>query len=469
MLMNNKSFINEITTKKLSNLFNQSCPYYTSYPTLGMWSDAYTEKTYRQDLENFFRSKEDVPIALYVHIPFCAKLCYYCICSLEITNNYDRKQKFVDYMLREIDMLRNFLNERSIKLNVKEIHLGGGTPSHLENDQFTAIIEGLNSLTKIENLSEFAMEIDPRTVTQDKLVHYSKKGVSRISFGIQDFDIEVQKAINRVQPFEMVSNLLNKEVRNLFTGFNFDLLYGLPKQTEETFSKTLELVNELSPERITLLKYAHTPNLRKHMDLIKESDLISDEILPKVFCNAVEYLIDKNYNWIGLDNFAKKTDTLSLAADDKTIHRDFNGWNTGKAKHLIGIGPSTTAAFGNTYCQSVSKTKDYYEYIDRNEFPIFRGYKMSDDDVIRRKIIFELICNQEVDFNIINQEFGINFKKYFILEIENLKKEFLDKEFIELDENKILITHNGRFFSRHIAKNFDQNLKSKTYVMTGPT
>lgn len=462
-------FLGEITESKFIDLFNEKGPYYTSYPTLGLWSDEYRAKNYREGLKNLFRMEgEDVPLAIYVHIPYCAKLCWYCICNLKITNNRKKIQKFTDYLLREIDMLRALFEKMSISPNIKEIHLGGGTPSHLDDAQFSQLVDGINKLVDINNLSEFAMEIDPRTTSKENLELFKEKGVSRISFGVQDFSAVVQKAINRVQPFEMVRDLLSPEIRKLFTGINFDLLYGLPKQTQDTFTRTLELVNELSPERVTLLKYAHVPEVRRHMKMISESDLPHINILPSIFCHSVEYFIENGYEWIGIDNFAKKTDSLAEAASQKAIGRDFNGWNTGKAKHLIGLGPSSTSAFGSDYAQSVYGTEEYFQAIENDEFPILRGYRMTSDDLVRRGVVFDLICNQSLDFSRIGERYNLDFKQYFHDELEDLKRKFLTSGFIEYTTDELKITYRGRFFLRNIAKTFDKYWRLKDYEITGP-
>ncbi len=459
----------EIIESQFIDLFNQKGPYYTSYPTLGLWSDEYKTKSYQEGLKDLFRQEGScVPIALYIHIPYCAKLCWYCICNLKITNNRNKIQEFTDHLLREMEMLRIFFDQMSIAPNIKEIHLGGGTPSHLDNKQFSQLIDGIAKLVSIDDLSEFAMEIDPRTSSQEDLEFYGEKGVTRISFGVQDFSPDVQKAINRVQPFEMVKNLLSPKIRELFTGVNFDLLYGLPKQTEDTFAETLDQVRDLSPDRVTLLKYAHVPEVRRHMKMISESDLPQMNILPTIFSGAVDFFLQHNYEWIGIDNFAKKADILAEAAREKTIGRDFNGWNTGKANHLIGLGPSSTSAFGTDYAQAVYGTEEYFQSITNGEFPILRGYKMTNDDLVRRQVIFDLICNQKVDFERIGEKYNLEFKRYFQEELADFKNKFLQRDFIEYKADGLEITFRGRFFLRSIVKVFDKHWRLKDYEITGP-
>ena len=293
--------------------------------------------------------------------------------------------------------------------------------------------------------------------------------MTRISFGIQDFDPEVQKAINRVQPVEMVAELLSPDVRARFTGVNFDLLYGLPKQTRETFRRTAALVKELSPERITLLKYAHVPDVRKHMKLIKESDLPPLDHLPLMFTETVETFLDAGYDWIGIDNFAKKGDKLSDAVKHKKLGRDFNGWNTGgKARHLLGLGPTTTSAFGRYYYQSLYGNKEYYEALDDGKFPILRGFKLSGDDMLRREVIFSLLCRQEVEFAEIEKLHSVDFKQYFARELDEVERVFTEDGLVTVTDEKIVVSDWGRFFSRNICRTFDKFWRDKTYKITGP-
>ena len=272
--------------------FNESGPYYSSYPTLNRWHENFGHEQYVRALLEFFEREPDAPIYLYLHIPFCAKLCWYCICNIQISNNRERIQRFVDVLLAEIAMLRGFFETHGIRPNVREIHLGGGTPSHLDNAQISSVVAALGTIADIAELDEFAMEIDPRTITHDNLAHYHALGVDRISFGVQDFDPTVQERINRIQPFEMVRDLLSAETRRMFSGVNFDLLYGLPQQTRDTFRNTVALTRDLAPDRITLIKYAHAPELRKHMKMIDRDELPPEELLPLMFADAAQSLVD---------------------------------------------------------------------------------------------------------------------------------------------------------------------------------
>ena len=364
--------------------FNAEGHWYTSYPSLNHWTEDFGHKEYAEALKN-----HDGALSLYVHIPFCKKLCHYCICNVVISNDRAKIQFFLDHLLKEADNLKAFAGE----LNIKEIHLGGGTPSHLDRDQFTQLCDKLNTLSDLKGLDEFAMEIDPRTVTVDDLRHYASHGVNRISFGVQDFDLKVQEAINRVQPPEMIENLL--KVRHLFKGVNFDLLYGLPHQTMKTFGDTLDRTIQMRPERVTLLKYCHAPEVRKHMKLINITDLPAKQDLQPMFEMAIDKLCKAGYVWVGMDHFALPSDSLAMAHNNGTVERTFNGFKAGPTKYMIGLGPTSTSYLYKHYAQAHYDLNKYYDAVNRGEFPILRGVELTQSDMSCRWHIFDLLCNQE--------------------------------------------------------------------------
>ncbi len=456
--------------KNLVNLFNAPGPYYSSYPTLNNWKDSQKIKhfNYLSLLKDYFLKKKNEPIYLYIHIPYCAKLCYYCACNIHISNNRDRINVFVKALLKEIEIYKSFFSENDIKPNIKEIHLGGGTPSHLTTQELTEIVRSLKDFVDIKNLKEFAMEIDPRTVDENHFDHYSELGIDRISFGVQDFNDKVQEKINRVQPFSLVKKLMDSHLKKKFKGVNFDLLYGLPSQTLNSFKKTVELTNELKPERITLIKYAHIPNKRKHMKMIKYEDLPQEELLPEMFVNSTKYFIEKGYEWVGIDHFALKNDELAIAKKNKNVKRNFGGETPGFSNDIIGFGPTSTSAFGNIYSQSTYDLKDYINSVNSNNLPIAKYYELNEDDEIRRYCNFEIQCNQYLSFQKVTSKYGIDFKKYFIKELEKLKK-YEKQDFIKVNDEEIKVTDKGRFFVRHICKEFDTFLQNEEkYEIHGP-
>ncbi len=429
--------------------FNQEGHWYTSYPSLNHWTEEFGHRQYREALRDYLDHENWLGgVHLYLHIPFCAKLCHYCICNIVITNDRSKIQNFLDHLLLEIRNLRSFYEKEGKTPDIREIHLGGGTPSHLDRIQFAQLCDGLSTLCDLGRLSEFAMEIDPRTVKEGDLQFYASKGVTRISFGVQDFDEKVQKAINREQPFDMVKAIMAE--RHLFKGVNFDLLYGLPLQTHETVKKTLEQVRELSPDRITLLKYCHVPDVRRHMKLIKESDLPKPDDLPIMFVNMTQALMDMGYEWVGLDHFAKPTDSLAIANRTHQLVRTFNGYKPGPTHVMIGLGPTATSSVNNIYAQNYYDLNQYYGAVKRGEFPVERGIKLTEDDEKRRRIIFEILCNQKIQL--------FPMEKYWP-EIEELRKLPLDCFFFESggrDYRGYQISDYGKFLARNICKVFDK-------------
>jgi len=448
--------------------YNVDGPYYSSYPVLSEWSNSFSNTDYLSGL-NELCAKDNTPIFLYIHFPFCIKQCYYCICNSIITYNHSVTKKYLNHISKEIDLLFNFFEKHSYTPNIKMIHLGGGSPNLMNNIEFNFLIEKIKSLTDINNLYEFAIEIDPRTVNKEKIAYYASKGINRLSFGIQDFDPYVQKAINRIQPSIMIEKLLSPEIRKLFKSVNFDILYGLPLQTKESFNKTIETVIKLSPDRITLIKYAHLPKKIRHQRLINEDALPSYVDGQQMFIEAINNLTSNGYEHVGIDHFGKSTDEMIKAKINNTLWRNFGGVSPGGTHNIIGIGPTSTSSVNNFYIQNVYSLSEYYDSIDKNKFPVLRGYKLDTDDLIRRKIINEIICYGFLKFNEIEKLFDINFNNYFETEL-NMLNGLITDGFILFDTKSLTVTSLGRIFIRHICKIFDKKYSKKEniYRISGP-
>jgi len=447
--------------------YNVSGPYYTSYPTLSEWSDKFSGQDYISALKELCADKRDTPLFLYIHFPFCAKRCYFCACNSIPSYDHASVQKYLAYLSQEIDLFHDFFEKHSFVQKFKMIHLGGGSPNLMSKEEFDSLITKLQPLVDFKDLDEFTIEVDPRTVDKEKLKYFSEKGIDRLSFGIQDFDPRVQKAINRIQPIEMVDQLLSPEVRSCFKSINFDLVYGLPLQSRESFRKTVETVKGLSPDRITLLKYAHIPESRKHQRLIRESDLPDYVEGQMMFIEAVNNFLDSGYEYTGIDHFSKPTDSLAKAKRTKTVWRNSIGFTPGGPHNLIGIGPTGTSSFNNYYAQNVYTLPEYYEALDNTKFPTLRGFKLNRDDLIRREIINEILCNSRLDFADIEEKYSIDFNEYFKEEI-NLLKDFVQDNILIFSNNSIEVTLPGRIFIRHICKVFDKYSRSKIYKISGP-
>lgn len=441
-------------------------PYYTSYPTLGEWSDSFTEQDFARGLEKFIAEEEDNSFAFYVHYPYCVKLCHFCACNSYVTNRKERKTEALDALIAEMDFLDQFFRSRSFTPSVREIHLGGGSPSYLNMDDFDRLIKRIRATVDLSQVSDFALEVDPRTADPSTMHRYADQGINRISFGIQDFDPRVQEAINRVQPQELVESLLTPEIRKRFRSVNFDILYGLPFQTRESFQRTIEIVKRFAPDRVTLLRYAHLPHVKKHMKLINEAEIVDNEEKTHMFLAAVEQLLGGGYEYIGIDNFAKPHDTLAQAFKHKHVWRNFIGFTPGRVHNMIGVGPSATSVFGDHYSQNVYDLFAYYHAGVGKRFPIERGHVMSQDDIIRREAIFRILCDLSLDWNELGEKFQINPERYFEEEKSVLPR-FVEDGLLTSSKDVIQVTPKGRFFIRHIAKVFDVYLRNKAYQIHG--
>lgn len=445
---------------ELINKYNVVGPYYTSYPTVGEWSGTFSHDDYLCALKNLFTEKKE--ISLYIHIPFCPKLCYYCICYTVITKDREKIRKFLSFLFREIDLFFDFLEKHSFDIKVKEIHIGGGSPSYLDEKDFDLLIEKLQTKCNLKEIDEFRLEIDVRTVTRDKLKHYHEKGINRISLGIQDYDPNVQKAINRVHSPAIVEELLSPEIRKYFKSINFDLIYGLPLQSRTTFRNTIETVKTLSPDRIALFNCCHTPERYEHQTLIKDSDIPSNFEKTMIFIESALNLLENGYEHIGIDHFAKPADDLSKAAQNKTLKRIFNGYTIGDLNTVIGIGPSSLSCLNNYYSQNIYSLSEYYETISQNKFPILRGIKLSTDDLVRRDIMDEILCNFSLDFRNIGKKYNLDYKKYFEKEI-NTFCQFINDGLMEFCDDILNVTPLGKLFVRNICMVFDNYLTTSQY------
>lgn len=440
-------------------------PYYTSYPVLGEWSPNFTEKDFEQGLERFLQ-QEDNTFSLYVHYPFCVELCNFCICNAYETKNPAAIQRALDVVCKDLEFLGSFFEKSGAKPQVREIHLGGGSPSYLDEKGFNMLIDSINSFCDTNKVEDFALEIDPRTVNQEKMKYYKTKGIDRISFGIQDFNPEVQKYVNRVQSTELVASLIIPEIRSLYKSLNFDLMYGLPLQTVESFRETIETTIDLSPDRITLLRYAHIPERKKNMRLIDASKIVDNEEKTDMFIESIETLTNAGYVHIGIDNFAKPTDDLGKAFLNRKVYRNFVGFTPGRVVNMLGVGASTTHVFGDCYAQTIYNLGRYQNAGIGNQFAIESGHRMSRDDLIRRDAIFKIMCDLGLNLNALNDRYDINGKQYFREELESLET-LADEGIIEMSNGSFQITSQGRFFIRHVCKVFDKYLRNKQYKIHG--
>jgi oxygen-independent coproporphyrinogen-3 oxidase len=446
-------------SETLIRRFDKLGPRYTSYPTADRFHAEFTEPLYTEYLAQRAKpGSQNPPLSIYVHLPFCESLCYFCACNKIITQDRSRTTEYLRYLAKEMALVTQHLGPDR---RTAQLHFGGGTPTFLSPDELRELMAMLRSHFNFLPDAELGIEIDPRTVNDGTMTMLAELGFNRTSFGVQDFDPAVQQSVNRIQPYEMVEKAVTASRKAGFESVNADLIYGLPKQSLESFNRTLDRVIELAPERIALYNYAHLPSRFKAQRLIVEADLPSAELRLQIFLMSVRRLLDAGYIYIGLDHFSKPDDELNKARLDKSLHRNFQGYTTRADCDLIGFGVSAIGKVGHSYSQSVRTVKAYYEHLDADQLPIEKGFALSPDDVLRRQVIMELMCSGPVNFAAINAAHGIDFCSYFAQELSQLTM-YEEAELITVDENSISVTPKGRMFVRAVGMVFDKYLAQQT-------
>ncbi len=437
----------------LAQKYDAAVPRYTSYPTAPHFSTELTNELYVNWLKELDTAK---PISLYLHVPYCREMCWYCGCHTKITKKNSPIADYADALRCEIKLLAEALPTR---FSISHIHWGGGTPSILSSEDFSSIMALIGEHFDFTENAEKAIEIDPRTVDAKKIEALAKSGINRASLGVQDFNPKVQAAINRVQSFEITKNSVDNLRNNGINSINFDLMYGLPLQTTADVRKTVELSYSLRPDRIALFGYAHVPWMKTHMKLILDEELPGTEERIDQATVAAEELLKCGYQQIGLDHFALPEDTMSVALDSKALHRNFQGYTTDESETLIGVGASSIGNLPQGYAQNVVSIHEYTRKVRGGSFAIAKGISVSTDDKMRREVIERLMCDLVVDLGEIAKKYGqpVNV---FAEELGRLVP-FQTDGLITLDGNKILVSENGRFLVRTVCAVFD------TYLGTG--
>jgi oxygen-independent coproporphyrinogen-3 oxidase len=427
-------------------------PRYTSYPTALQFNDELTQAEYEAKAKE--SNESDVPLSLYVHIPFCHSLCYYCGCNKIVTRNEDRVSRYMEMLYREIEMQSKLFDR---KRKVEQLHFGGGTPTYLDKEQLGALMDHLrNSFTFDESEEhEFSIEVDPRTVDAERIRELRALGFNRLSLGIQDFYEPVQKAVNRAQSPEEVQALVDSAREAGFGSISFDLIYGLPLQTVETFDKTLDIAIAMKPDRLAVYNYAHLPERFKGQRMINADDIPSPETKLDLLHHTIDKLCDTGYIYIGMDHFALPDDELVLARENGTLQRNFQGYSTHRQCDLVSLGVSGIGGIGNMFAQNAVSTIEYEEIIERGELPIKKGLLIDDDDLLRAAVIQDLMCYDSLSYDDFGASHNIDFREYFEDEIKKLKV-LEDDDLLELSDSGIGITPKGRLLLRNIAMTFDR-------------
>ncbi|PSL14844.1 oxygen-independent coproporphyrinogen-3 oxidase [Marinobacterium halophilum] len=436
---------------ELIRRYDLSGPRYTSYPTAIQFDSELTA----DQLINAGRDSADhsAPLSLYVHIPFCAHVCYYCACNKVITRNRKKAQPYLDTLYQEMAQLSTWYRDER---TVNQLHWGGGTPTFISDEQMRELMQALrnNFNLRDDDKGDYSIEIDPREAGDDTLAVLREIGFNRISLGVQDVNPLVQQAVNRIQPTEQVAAVLDRSRTLGFKSINMDLIYGLPHQSEQSFADTLETVIDMSPDRLSVFNYAHLPDRFRSQKHIRAEDLPSAEEKLRILQNSINRLLDAGYVYIGMDHFAKPDDTLAIAQAEGKLHRNFQGYTTHSDCDLVAMGVSAISQIGDVYYQNEHDIAAYSQAVAQQQHAVKRGVMLNPDDHIRRAVITALICQFEVSKSMIEKRFAIAFDSYFGAEQAELQQ-FAADGLIELDNDMIRVTAAGRLLIRRICMAFD--------------
>lgn len=435
--------------------FDMHGPRYTSYPTADRFVEAFGPDAYESWLARRNVGAIARPLALYIHLPFCSTLCFYCGCNKIVTRDRSKGATYLKYLTQEIALQASALNGDT---QVKHMHWGGGTPNFFSLEQIAELSAQLRDHFDFNFDGEYSIELDPRSADGAYVAGLREFGFNRVSLGVQDFDPEVQRAVHRVQSEAQTLELIAAARQNGFQSVNIDLIYGLPKQTLVSFERTLERVISADPDRIAVYNYAHIPTLFKPQRRIHEADLPSADTRLKLLALAIRRLALAGYQYIGMDHFAKKDDTLAVAQRQGRLHRNFQGYSTYGSCDLLALGVSAIGNIGPTYSQNFRVLQDYYDSLDRNQLPIMRGLELSADDLLRRAVIGALMCHFALSKESFSASYLIDFDRYFESELDDLR-EMEQLGLVELGTDVITVTPKGRLLVRNISMVFDRYLR----------
>ncbi|TBU97280.1 oxygen-independent coproporphyrinogen III oxidase [Stutzerimonas kirkiae] len=446
--------------RALVKKYDRPGPRYTSYPTAPQFHQAFALDDYRTCARESNQLPMAKPLSVYIHIPFCKSLCYYCACNKIITHKTERAARYLAYLKREITMQAELFDPQR---KLTQLHLGGGTPTYFTDEQLAELMQALRDAFNLDDSDthEFSLEVDPRTVTPEQIHRLRALGFNRLSFGVQDFDEKVQQAVNRIQSEEQTVELVQAAREARFKSVSVDLIYGLPLQTEASFRTTLDKIIDLRPDRIAAYSYAHLPHLVRAQRLIRPEDMPPAERKLELLELTIKRLTAAGYVYIGMDHFALPGDELALARSNGTLQRNFQGYSTHADCDLIGLGVSSIGKVGDGYSQNVKELSQYYARLDEGLLPIQRGYRLNADDRLRRDVIISLMCHGYVSFAEMEQRHAIDFRQYFSAALEKLAEACRDG-LVEIRDDAVVLLPQGHLMMRNVAMAFDAYLEGET-------
>ncbi|MEK8027929.1 oxygen-independent coproporphyrinogen III oxidase [Pseudaquabacterium rugosum] len=448
-----------VLTEAMLRRLDRPGPRYTSYPTADRFVEAFGAAEYRQALEQRATGATvggKPPLSLYLHIPFCESVCYYCACNKVITKHHERAAEYLDLLAREIALHVEVLGRGQA---VSQLHFGGGSPTFLSDEELTRLMDLLRENFRLAPNAEISIEVDPRTATPQRLAHFRTLGFNRLSFGVQDFDVEVQKAVHRVQPWELVRDLVLAARELRYDSINADLIYGLPRQTPASFTQTIERIGELRPDRIALYAYAHLPQRFKPQRRIDPLQLPGPEARVQMLGSAISGFNALGYAYIGMDHFALPGDALAQAKRQGRLHRNFQGYSTQPDCDLIALGVSAIGRMGATYSQNAKTIEEYADALRQGLLPVVRGLALTRDDLLRRAVVMALMCQGRLEFESIELSHLVRVRDYFRPELDELA-ELQNLGLVEVEPAAIQVTALGWYFVRAVAAVFDRHLRA---------
>ncbi len=456
----NLSSENPVFDPAIIRRFDINGPRYTSYPTADRFVAPYPVERAQHWLGRRMGEREsgaNSPLSLYFHLPFCSTICYYCACNKIITGDHGRSAKYLKYLAREIALVRQFMAPEDNV--VEQLHWGGGTPTFLSHDEMRRLMAVTREHFRLAADGEYSIEVDPRKVDRPTVELLGELGFNRMSIGVQDFDTDVQRAINRIQSEEETLSVIDAARANGFRSISVDLIYGLPRQSVAGFDHTLDRIIEVSPDRLSVYNYAHLPSLFKPQRRILEADLPSADERLRILALAIDKLTAAGYVFIGMDHFAKPNDELAIAQREGRLHRNFQGYSTHAECDMIAFGISSISQVGGSYHQNVKTLDDYYARLDAGVLPVQRGIEFDADDRLRRAIIQSLMCHFELSFDAIEARFGIDVPRDLAPELAALE-EMAAAGLLRIEARRLVVLPPGRMLVRAISMVFDSRLRA---------
>ena len=437
--------------------YDLSGPRYTSYPTADRFVEAFGEGCLRAALEMRGVRRADAPLSVYVHLPFCDTVCYYCGCNKIVTRDHGRAEKYINTLGRELALVGPLLGGDR---RLGQLHWGGGTPTFLSREQMGALLGLIDAQFERQPEAELSIEVDPRSAEPGRMAFLAGLGFNRVSIGVQDFDPKVQAAVHRIQGEDLTRRVVDEARASGFRSVNLDLIYGLPRQTLASFGATLDKVLDIKPERIALYSYAHLPALFKPQRRIHEAELPGAEAKLQILMLAIRRLTGAGYLYIGMDHFARPDDELALAQSQGRLQRNFQGYSTHAASDMLGFGVSAIGKIGPSYYQNAKTLADYEDAVEAGRLPVWRGIALTADDLVRRAVIHALLCNFAVSIESIEIAHLIDFRRYFAAEMQELAR-LAEDGLVEVGRDWIVVTPRGRLLVRAVGMVFDRYLRAQ--------